>query len=148
MSKTLLNVFEEFYDDLPATVHYDLSFMMVMLSDEEFVADESETMDERARSLFGARTFIGSLRNLINAVSIFDVYFALDTNKRFGFHGSQRDHYADQRQAILASKQVWMELRRTSLSPEAIAAALVPANSTTHREYSSPAIRAEHSGVP
>jgi hypothetical protein len=142
MSKTLLNVFEEFYDDLPATVHYDLSFMMVMLSDEELAADESETMDERARSLFGARTFVGSLSNLINAVSIFDVYFALDTNERFGFDGSQPDPYADQRQAILASKQVWMELRRTSLSPEAIAAALVATNPAPHRDHSASAMRA------
>jgi hypothetical protein len=35
------------------------------------------------------------------------------------------DRYADRRRAIVAAKQVWMGLRRTTLSPEAIATALV-----------------------
>jgi len=145
MPKTLLNVFEDFCDDLPSTVRSDLSFMMVMLSDEESVVDELEQpIDERARALFGARTFVGRMGNLINAVSIFDVYFALDTNERFALHSSKRESsglqrdatlshlhhsYADRRQAILAAKQVWLELRRAILSPEAIAAALVHVSS-------------------
>jgi len=147
MPKTLLNVFEDFCDDLPATVRNDLWFMMVMLSDDELVVEELEAIDERARTLFGARTFVGRLGNLINVVSIFDVYFALDANERFALYESQREndglqedailsplqhHYADRRQAILAAKQVWTELRRTTLSPEAIATALIPAGSTVH----------------
>lgn len=138
MPKTLLNVFEDFCDDLVPTVRNDLSFIMVMLSDEEIVVEELEQpIDERARALFGARVFVGRLGNLINAVSIFDVYFALDTNERFALYKSKRESgglqgdatlshlhhsYADRRQAI-------MELRRMTLSPEAIATALLPASS-------------------
>ena len=84
MLKTLLNVFETFCDDLPETVRDDLQFMMVMLSDEDLTVDEVGNIDERARALFGARTFIGRIGNLISAVSIFDVYFALDPGQRFG----------------------------------------------------------------
>jgi hypothetical protein len=150
MPETLLNVFEVFYDDLPETVRGDLLFMMVMLSDEDLVVDQVDDIDERARALFGARTFIGRISNLISAVSIFDVYFALDPSERFGLDGSQyerggpqsetqsriHNRYVDPRRAILAAKQVWMELRRTTLSPEAIAAALVPINSTPHAKNS------------
>jgi len=144
--ETLLNVLEGFYDGLPETVHDDLLFMMVMLSDEDLIVDELADTDERARTLFSARTFIGRIGNLINAVSIFDVYFALDPSERFGLDRSQRERcgpegkatqsgvhnsYADRTRDILAAKHVWMELRRTTLSPEAIATALVPVNSTS-----------------
>src|SRR5262249_53914959 len=105
---------------------------------------------ERARALFGAQTFIGRIGNLISAVAVFDVYFALDPGERFGLDKSKRDfdepqsnanqlrirdHYADRSKAILAAKQIWMELRRTTLSPEAIATALRPANTTSHSEH-------------
>jgi hypothetical protein len=151
MPETLLNVFEGFCDGLPETVRDDLLFMMVMLSDEDLVVDELDDIDERARTLFGARTFIGRIGNLISAVSIFDVYFALDPSERFGSDGSQREgddpqtdvtqsrvlsRYADRARAILSAKQAWMELRRTTLSPEAIATALSPANVTPHAEHS------------
>jgi hypothetical protein len=151
MPETLLNVFEGFCDDLPETMRHDLLFMMVMLSDEDLVVDQVDDIDERARALFGARTFIGRIGNLISAVSIFDIYFALDPSERFGLDGSQyerggpqsdvtqsriHNRYVDRRRAILAAKQVWMELRRTTLSPEAIAAALVPINSTPHAKNS------------
>ena len=89
MPETLLNVFEGFFDDLPETVRNDLQFMMVMLSDEDLVVDELDDIDARARALFGARTFIGRLGNLISVVSIFDVYFAMDPSERFGWDGSQ-----------------------------------------------------------
>jgi hypothetical protein len=89
MPETLLNVFEGFCDDLPETVRDDLLFMMVMLSDEDLVVDELDDIGERARTLFGARTLIGRIGNLISAVSILDVYFALDPNERFGSDGSQ-----------------------------------------------------------
>jgi hypothetical protein len=106
MSENLLNVLERFCDELPDTVRDDLLFMMVML---------------------------------------------LDPNERFGLDGPQlecsrqqsdptqsrvHDRYADRRRAILAAKQVWMELRRTTLSPEAIATALVPINARPHGGHS------------
>jgi hypothetical protein len=151
MSETLLNVFERFCDELPDTVRDDLLFMMVMLSDEDLVVDELDDIDERARALFAARTFIGRIGNLMSAVSIFDVYFALDPNERFGLDGWQREdagsqshatqsrlhnHYVDRSRAILAAKRIWLELRRTTLSPEAIATALLPVNATQHGEHS------------
>jgi hypothetical protein len=162
MPETLLNVFEGFCDSLPESVRHDLLFMMVVLSDEDLVVDELDDIDRRARALFGARTFVGRIGNLINAVSIFDVYFALDADERFGLKGSQSDRsspqsemgqspvlnrYADRRRAIVAAKQVWMELRRTTLSPEAIATVLAPMNSTPDCEHTSAAMRAEHGGV-
>jgi hypothetical protein len=145
MSETLLNVFEGFCDDLPETVRDDLFFMMVMLSDEDLIVDELDAIDQRARALFGAQTFLGRIGNLISAVSIFDVYFALDPNGRFASDVTQSriyDRYDDRRRAILAAKQVWMELRRTTLSPEAIATALVP-----DRGHASAAMGAEHGRV-
>jgi hypothetical protein len=159
MSETLLNVFERFCDDLPETVHNDLVFMMVALSDEDLVANELGDIDDRARALFGARTFVGRMGNLINAVSIFDVYFALDADERFGLNRSQSglqsdtaqspvlNRYADRRRAIVAAKQVWTELRRTTLSPEAIATALVQVNSTLGHGHAAAVMRAEHGGV-
>lgn len=137
MPDTSLKVFEMFCDDLPETVRDDLMFMMMALSDDDVVVDELDDIGGRARALFEARTFVGRMGNLINAVSIFDVYFALDADERFGLNRSQSglqsdmaqspvlDRYADRRRAIVAAKQVWMGLRRTTLSPEAIATALV-----------------------
>lgn len=78
MPETSLDVFEGFCDDLPETVRSDLLFMMVMLSDEDLIVEELDDIDERARALFAARTFIGRIGNLISAVSIFDIYLALD----------------------------------------------------------------------
>jgi hypothetical protein len=150
MPKTLLNVFETFCDDLPETVRDDLQFMMVMLSDEDLTVDEVGNIDERARALFGARTFIGRIGNLITAVSIFDVYFALDPGQRFGLDDSPREsdrpesnpnqsvirgRYSNRSKAILAAKQKWIELRHTTLSPEAIATALTPIKPTPHGEH-------------
>jgi hypothetical protein len=151
MPETLLNVFERFCDELPETVREDLLFMMVMLSDEDLVVGELDDIDERARALFGAQTFIGRVSNLISAASTFDVYFALDPSERFGSGGPQRDggeeqneatrsrvhdRYADRRHAILAAKQAWTELRRTTLSPQAIAAALMPINVPAREKHS------------
>jgi hypothetical protein len=149
MPETLLNAFERFCDHLPEPVRGDLFFMMVMLSDEELVVEEVDDIDERAQALLSARTFIGRISNLMSAVSIFDVYFALDPDERFGLNRSQPEcsspqpdmtqsllnRYAERRRAIVAAKQAWMELRRTTLSAEAIATALVPANSIPHEEH-------------
>jgi hypothetical protein len=162
MPATLLDTFEGFCDDLPETVRDDLLFMMVMLSDADLIVDELDDIGERARALFGAQTFIGRIGNLISAVSVFDVYFALDPSERFGLDGPQHDcggqqtditqsrvhnRYADRRRAILAAKQAWMELRRTTLSPGAIATALIATNQNPGLERSALAIRPEHSGV-
>jgi len=126
-----------------------------MLSDEDLVVEDLDDIDERARALFGARTFVGRMANLISAVSIIDVYFAMDPSamdpsERFGSDGSPREcgdqqidktqsrvhnRYADRRRAIAAAKQVWTELRCTTLSPEAIATALIPVNATHHGEH-------------
>jgi hypothetical protein len=151
MSETSLNVFERFCDGLPETVRDDLLFMKVMLSGEEIVVEDIDDIDERARALFGARTFVGRMGNLITAVSIVHVYFAMDLSERFGSDGSLREysgqqsdltqsrahnHYADRRRVIVAVKQVWVDLRRTTLSPQAIATALIPVNATPHDERS------------
>ena len=61
MAETLLDAFEAFCDNLPDTVRDDVLFMMVMLSDEDLVVDELNDIDDRARTLFGARTFIGRI---------------------------------------------------------------------------------------
>ena len=160
MAETLLDVFERFCDDLPETVRGDLSFMMVALSDEDLIVPELDDIDERARALFGARTFVGRIGNLINAASIFDVYFALDADERFDLNKPQSEcsdlqsvkssvliRYADRRRAIAAAKQVWMQLRRTTLSAEAIAMALVPMNSTLNCEHTSLVMTAQHRGA-
>ena len=143
MPESLLSIFERFCDDLPETVRHDLSFMMVILSDEDIAVEQLSDVDERVPTLFESRTFIGRMGNLIGAVSIFDVYFALDPGERFGLaqrHGESKgedssatrshiyNRYADRSRAIRAAKQVWTALRRTTLSAEAIAAALVPLN--------------------
>jgi hypothetical protein len=133
MSDTLLSVFERFCDDLPERVRDDLLFMMAMLSDEDLIVEELNDVDEGARALFGARTPIGRIGNLIRAASIFDVYFAMDTHERFGLDTSKFEQsgmtcihsiYADWSRAIQGAKEVWIDLRRTTLSPEAIAIAL------------------------
>jgi hypothetical protein len=140
MSERLLKEFEQFFDDLPAAVRGELSFMMVTLADETFVASESEfAFESAARRLFSAQTPIGRLGNLIHAVSIFDVYFAMDARKRFGSTrstsqmslknaktSSMVNHYANQIDAINETRRRWRELRRTRLTSEAIADALTP----------------------
>jgi hypothetical protein len=75
----------------------------------------------------------------------------LDPAERFGLDNSSpmsgglevdaaqfriHNRYADRSNAILLAKQAWTELRRTTLSPEAIATALAPANATTHGDRS------------
>ena len=147
MSESLLKVLEQFFDDLPATVRDDLSFMMVVLADENLVVqDVQDVYDVPAQRLFNAQTPIGRLGNLINAVSVFDVYFAMDTHRRFAPKPNGRraapatgvasllDAYAGQIDAIGGARQRWAELRRTKLAPAAIAAALAPPRPTSQRK--------------
>ena len=76
---------------------------------------------------------IGRLGNLIQAASIFDVYFAMDASERFGANGKTKTprgghtalyRYANQAGAIAAAKERWHKLRATKFTPTAIAAAL------------------------
>src|SRR5262245_19589669 len=131
MSEQLLEDFERFFDDLPDIVRDELSFMMVMLSDENIVVHDIESAYESAaRSLFAARTRIGRIANLINAVSVFDVYFAVDTRERFdsGRNGPRSpskkagislvlSRYSDRIGAMDQAGRRWQELRRTKLAP-------------------------------
>jgi hypothetical protein len=154
----LLNELERFFDDLPATVRDDLSFMMVVLADESLVVhDVQDVYDVQAHRLFVAQTPIGRLGNLINAVSVFDVYFAMNAQRRFarksprlrngrrpatgadsGGVAALLDAYAGQIDAIGAARQRWAELRRTRLTPAAIAAALAPPDTTRQRQRRTP----------
>jgi len=84
-AETLVEDFETFFIELPADVRNDLWFMMVILSDENFVFHDGTDIYERsAQGLFQAKTRIGRLGNLIQAAAIFDVYFAMDAGERFG----------------------------------------------------------------
>jgi hypothetical protein len=140
MSESLLEDFELFFGELPANVREDLLFMMVILSDENFVFYDAREVYERAgRGLFEAETRIGRIGNLINAVSVLDVYFAMNVRNRFdvkntsrreraggGGAKTARDCYAHEIDAIRTAKQRWLELRATKFTPAAIAAALIP----------------------
>jgi hypothetical protein len=147
----LLNELERFFDALPATVRDDLSFMMVVLADESLVVhDVQDVYELPAHRLFVAQTPIGRLGNLINAVSVFDVYFAMDAQRRFAPKRSGRqaapaagvasllDAYAGQIDAIGGAQKRWAELRRTKLTPAAIAAALAPPQPPSQRKRRSP----------
>lgn len=142
MWETLLEDFELFFVGLADNVRDDLSFMVVMLRDEIVVVNEVAEVYERAsQGLFRARSRIGRIGNLINAVSILDVYFAMDVHNRFDadkMHrrrrrldgenaGLARGPYAREIDAIEAARQRWLELRATKFTPAAIAAALIPA---------------------
>jgi hypothetical protein len=133
-AETLVEDFETFFIELPADVRNDLWFMMVILSDENFVFQDGTDIDERsAQGLFQAKTRIGRLGNLIQTISIFDVYFAMDAGERFNSDGKQSRgahtalyRYANQIDAITAAKERWQKLRATKFTPAAIATALIP----------------------
>jgi len=126
-SESLMEDLENFYDELPTDIRRDLSFMLVRLSDENLVAREDDLDYEAVvRSLFSAQTRIGRLSDLITAAAIFDVYFVMDTRRRFDPAKSSRID------AIEAAGRQWAQLRRTSLAPAAIAAALHSRDETDH----------------
>ncbi len=141
MWETLLEDFELFIVGLPDNVRDDLSFMMVVLGDESVVVNEVTEVHERAsQGLFRARSRIGRVGALISAVSIVDVYFAMDVRNRFdadkmrsrrrrpyaGNAELPRGPYAREIDAIETARQRWLELRSTKFTPAAIAAALIP----------------------
>ena len=130
MPLSLIEEFETFYIGLPRSVRDDLSFMMVILSNEDLIfSDPAEVYAIAAQSLFRATTRIGRVSRLIGAVSILDVYFAMDVQERFaGSKGgaSASHHYSKEIDAILAAKQRWQELRATRLTAAAISKELSP----------------------
>jgi hypothetical protein len=151
-AETLVEDFETFFIELPADVRNDLWFMMVILSDENFVFQDGTDIYERsaqgAQGLFQAKTRIGRLGNLIQAASIFDIYFAMDAGERFGSNGKAKPsrgghtalyRYANQAGAIAAAKERWHKLRATKFTPTAIAAALIPPGLPRRRVQRSPA---------
>jgi hypothetical protein len=126
--ESLTGDLEYFYDELPADVRRDLSFMLVSLSDETIVDHEREHDYEAvAPMLFAAQTRIGRLSDLIRVAAIFDVYFAMDARRRFKGGNGARDGapHAGRIDAIEAAARDWAHLRSTTLAPAAIAAALV-----------------------
>lgn len=140
MSEELLNDFERFFDELGAPVKDDLCFMIVMLSDENLaVHDLAPDYEGAARRLFDAQTRVGQFANLINVVSLVDVYFAIDGRERFQQResGARRspvkiadarkipNRYASHVTAIDEARQRWKTLRGTKFAPEAIADALL-----------------------
>lgn len=141
MWETLLHDFELFFVGLPGNVRDDLSFMMVVLCDESAAVNEVAEVYERAsQGLFRAKSRIGRIGNLINAISIADLYFAMDTHNRFDAEKMRprrrrqqdqnaelsRSPYAREIDAIEMARQRWLELRATKFTPAAIAAALIP----------------------
>lgn len=131
MADSLLEEFETFFTDLPPAVRNDLWFMMVMMSDENLVFDDpAEACEREAPGLFQAHTPAGRIGDMIYAASVFDIYFAMNTEERFGTnHGAQENplsRYAHQTAAIEASGKAWRHLRATRFAPAAIAAALTP----------------------
>jgi hypothetical protein len=141
MPESLIEEFELFYIELPSNVRRDLSFMMVALSNEDFVFhDPTEVHELAAHKLFNSATRFGVIGDLIYAVSILDVYFAMSVRDRFGTDGTHlrrkrhssgaanvlSDFYSTEIEAILMAKRQWLELRATRFAPHAIAAALAP----------------------
>lgn len=139
MSEAMLDEFATFFDDMPDVVRTDLSRLLVTLADEEDAAFEDQSDYEwAARALFNAQTPAGRLGNLINAVGLFDVYFAVDASKRFELRqNGSRPHpseprgaaasgrYAGHLKAIDIARQQWAMLRRGPLSSAAIGEALL-----------------------
>lgn len=112
---------EYFYDELPADVRRDLSFMLVSLTDETMV-EYDQDHEAAVRALFAAQTCIGRLSDLITVAAIFDVYFAMDARRRFDpGKGTRLDAHARRIDAIEAAGRDWARLRSTALSPAAIA---------------------------
>jgi hypothetical protein len=147
MAVSLPEEFEAFFIGLPSAVRNDLWFMMVMLSDENLVFDDpARACEDQARELFQASTRIGRIGNMIYAASIFDIYFAMDTGKRFGADDGTLPNslyrFADQAAAIEASGLLWRQLRTTKFAPAAIAAALTPPGLVPERAENDPAIAA------
>jgi hypothetical protein len=140
------NIFDDlttFFDDAPDAVRAEISLLLVALTDEHCVETEDwSNCEQVARGLFNARGRYGCFGNLINAVAVFDVYFAADPHDRLGPTierlgllcaddgdkqlESLRNRYADRLTAIEQARDKWEPLRHTGLSSLAVSAALMP----------------------
>jgi len=133
------NIFDDltaFFDSVPDVVRAEISLLLVALTDEHTVETEDWSKYEQvARGLFNARGRFGHYGDLINAVAVFDAYFAADPRERLGLlcadDGNKqltllRDRYADRLTAIEQARDKWETLRQTRLSSLAISAALMP----------------------
>jgi len=140
MPDSMFDAFTEFFDDIPDVVRHELCVLLVTLADEGS-AERGADYEREARALFNARSQVGRFGDLINAVAVFDVYFAADAGKRFeptgprrnvipGGNGSRdaaQSRYGDRLSAIATAQRRWRELRNTTLSSAAIGAALMSA---------------------
>jgi hypothetical protein len=137
LSANVLQDFTDFFDGAPQEVRQDLSALLTAFASDGAVGFAGEPSTKDALSgFFAARTPIGKIGDLINAVGVVDVYFALDTGQRFKSAGQNRrspsvrrpapilDGYADWLTAIETARRNWRTLRTGCLSTEAIAAAL------------------------
>src|SRR5262249_1965210 len=114
------------------------------------VHDVQDIYDVPPRHLFGAQTPIGRIGNLINAVSVFDVYFAMDVHRRFALEPNGRrsapatglaallDAHATHIDAIDPARHRWTGLRGTRPPPAATAAPLAPPYPTKQRRRRHP----------
>ena len=136
MSASILDDLATFFDDIPDIVRAELSALMVTLAADAQLEHGASEYESAARALFNAETRVGRIGDLINAVAVFDVYFAMDHEARFAPRqsGSTKNgrapgdtlaRFAVRRDAIGLAQQMWQTLRDTTLSTAAIAAALV-----------------------
>src|SRR5215467_2830925 len=95
-----------------------LSALIVTLAEDAQLESPTSDCERAARALFNAETRIGRIGNLISAVAIFDIYFAIDHDARFAAQqpgSTKADHapsdalarFAVRRDAIGLAHQMW-----------------------------------------
>jgi len=140
VSASILDDLATFFDDIPDIVRVELSALMVILAADAQLEHGASDYESAARAHFNAETRVGRIGDLINAVAVFDVYFAMDHDARFAPRqpGSTKSNrapgdtlarFAVRRDAIGLAQQMWQSRRNTTLSTASIAAALVPSES-------------------
>lgn len=148
MSASVLQEFTNFLDGAPDSVRRDLSGLLMTLAYDDAIDVGSDALQENpVQELFSAQTHVGKIGDLINAVGVVDVYFALDSAERFQPAGRQHDAalghrnapsavltaYAERLAAVEAARREWQALRAERLSTGAIAAALRTSHGTTSK---------------
>ena len=150
VSASILDDLVTFFDEIPDIVRAELSALMVTLAADAQLEHGAGDCESAARALFDAETRVGRIGNLINAVAVFDVYFAIDHDARFASRlpGSTKNsraplaQFAIRRDAIDQAQQMWQSRRDTTLSTAAIAAALVrPEPQGRHASHSDASLR-------
>lgn len=145
MPTNVLQEFADFFDGAPESVRRDLSGLLMALAYDGAVDVEGDVLhDDPVRGLFNGQTHVGKIGDLINAVGVVDVYFALDTAERFRPAGRPPGAalerrkapaavlaaYADRLAAVETARRAWLALRAERLSTGAIAVALRTSNGT------------------